>query len=202
VGRKYAGGVNQCFWDTQTSGQDTSVGGLGKTTPEMQTASTFLEAGWDFVDETDNGTEDIWTICEGVDYPRLAWEPDCIGCTHEDYLEWVSIGRPECWCHPTQCHGDVDGLLGGSAKTGYYHVGPTDLNVLISAWMVKEPPRGPGIASIPNGICADFAHDYSGSTKIGTYRVGPSDLCILVNNWLVKEPPHGPGLPADCSDCQ
>jgi len=40
----------------------------------MQTASTFLNAGWDFVGEMENGTEDIWAICEGVDYPHLAWE--------------------------------------------------------------------------------------------------------------------------------
>jgi hypothetical protein len=40
----------------------------------MQTASTFLDAGWDFVGETANGTEDIWKIAEGLDYPRLWWE--------------------------------------------------------------------------------------------------------------------------------
>ena len=40
----------------------------------MQTASTFLEAGWEIVDETANGTEDIWWILEGQDYPRLFWE--------------------------------------------------------------------------------------------------------------------------------
>ena len=34
-------------------------GWAGLVTIEMQ--STFLEAGWDFVGETDNGTEDIWT---------------------------------------------------------------------------------------------------------------------------------------------
>ena len=62
------------FWDTQTSGQSASNGGTPKTTTEMQTASTFLEAGWDFVDETENGTEDIWWILEGQDYPRLWWE--------------------------------------------------------------------------------------------------------------------------------
>jgi len=66
--------VTACFWDIQTSGQATSVGGTGKTTAEMQTASTFLEAGWDFVGETENGTEDIWWINEGKDYPRLWWE--------------------------------------------------------------------------------------------------------------------------------
>ena len=40
----------------------------------MQTAGTFLDAGWDFVNEVDNGTEDIWWILEGRDYPRLTWE--------------------------------------------------------------------------------------------------------------------------------
>ncbi len=46
----------------------------GKTTAEMQMANTFLEAGWDFIGETDNGTVDIWWILEGQDYPRLWWE--------------------------------------------------------------------------------------------------------------------------------
>jgi hypothetical protein len=63
--------VTVCFWDVQTSGQNTSIAGTGKTTAEMQKASTFLEAGWDFVDETVNGTDDIWWILEGQDYPRL-----------------------------------------------------------------------------------------------------------------------------------
>jgi hypothetical protein len=40
----------------------------------IQTADTFLKAGWDFIDETANGTEDIWWIDEGKDYPRLWWE--------------------------------------------------------------------------------------------------------------------------------
>ncbi len=40
----------------------------------MQTASTFLEAGLDFVDEVEDGTDDIWWILEGQDYPRLWWE--------------------------------------------------------------------------------------------------------------------------------
>jgi hypothetical protein len=76
VGYKYewSGPVTQCFWDTQTSGQAASAGGTGKTTAEMQTASTFLDAAWDFVGQSQNGTEDIWAICEGVDYPHLAWE--------------------------------------------------------------------------------------------------------------------------------
>ncbi len=78
------------------------------------------------------------------------------------------------------------------------YVGPKDLSVLVAAWQVLEPPFGPGIASIPNGICADFAHDKGGSAATGYYRVGTTDLNRLVANWLVKEPPAGPGLPAEC----
>jgi hypothetical protein len=54
--------IDMSFWDIQTSDQNTSTGGEGKSTAEMQTATTFLDAGWDFVGETANGTEDIWWI--------------------------------------------------------------------------------------------------------------------------------------------
>jgi hypothetical protein len=74
VARNINGTVEASFWDVQTSGQAASEGGVGKTTAEMQMASTFLDAGWDFVGETANGTEDIWWIREGQNYPRLWWE--------------------------------------------------------------------------------------------------------------------------------
>lgn len=75
VGGSGAQGVVQSsFWDTQASGQATSTGGTGKTTSEMQTAQTFLAAGWDFVGETGNGTEDVWRIDEGIDRPKLRSE--------------------------------------------------------------------------------------------------------------------------------
>jgi hypothetical protein len=74
VGDNLKGEITNSFWDIETSGQSTSDGGTGKTTTEMQTAGTFLDAGWDFVDETANGTDDIWWILEGQDYPRLWWE--------------------------------------------------------------------------------------------------------------------------------
>jgi len=113
---------------------------------------------------------------------------------------WVETGEPDCWCNLRQCHGDADDKAHGSPKTGLYYVGPSDLNILVSAWLVKELPHGPGIASIPNGVCADFAHDAGGSEKTGLYRVGPSDLNVLVANWLVREPPKGPGIDPNCPD--
>ena len=76
IGEKYgdSNSITASFWDIETSGQTSSAAGMGLTTAQMQVASTFLEAGWDFVDETENGTDDIWWILEGQDYPRLAWE--------------------------------------------------------------------------------------------------------------------------------
>ena len=83
---RYNTTIANSLWDIQTSGLTNMCGShgdddatgcndsYGKTTAEMQTASTFLDAGWDFVDETANGTEDIWWIDEGQDYPRLWWE--------------------------------------------------------------------------------------------------------------------------------
>jgi hypothetical protein len=118
--------------------------------------------------------------------------------THPDYAEWVAVGKPTCWAYPRQCYGDADGAAEGSSKSGFYYVGDNDLNTLLAAWQIKEPPFGPGIASIENGICADFARDQEGSAKAGFYRVGNNDLNRLTANWMVREPPAGPGIPADC----
>jgi hypothetical protein len=59
--------VVNSFWDRQATGITESWGGgTGLATAQMQTAATFLGAGWDF--------DKIWMICEGRDYPRLRWE--------------------------------------------------------------------------------------------------------------------------------
>jgi len=48
---------------------------IGKLTTQMQAESTYTSAGWDFVTESSNGTEEIWRLCEdGVSYPKLSWE--------------------------------------------------------------------------------------------------------------------------------
>lgn len=66
--------VLACFWTVTDPQRTYSSGGTGLAASEMQKASTYLTAGWDFVDETTNGSEDIWWIDEGQDYPRLWWE--------------------------------------------------------------------------------------------------------------------------------
>jgi hypothetical protein len=59
-----AGTVNNSFWNEDTSGQNSSAGGTGKSTTEMTTASTFGNANWD-------GT--VWTIDANTNdgYPNL-----------------------------------------------------------------------------------------------------------------------------------
>ena len=52
------------FWDMEATGQAASASGVGKTTAQMRTADTFR--GW--------GRSGAWTIDEGADYPRLAWQ--------------------------------------------------------------------------------------------------------------------------------
>jgi hypothetical protein len=66
--------ISSCFWDTDLSGLTEATSSkpvdpariAGLPTAQMQTAATFINAGWDFTD--------TWTICEGKDYPRLRWE--------------------------------------------------------------------------------------------------------------------------------
>lgn len=66
--------VESSFWDTETSGQATSVGGTGKTTAEMKTESTFTDANWGF--------PDIWDIDPGQ-YPTLVPYDDTPGVLTE-----------------------------------------------------------------------------------------------------------------------
>jgi hypothetical protein len=61
----FATAYEECFWDTETTGQATSAIGIGKTTSEMQTESTFTDAGWDF--------STTWAI-DSEGYPYLQWE--------------------------------------------------------------------------------------------------------------------------------
>jgi len=84
-----------CFWDTEATGMTDAVGqsdddthttpdptypdpdpaGItGLPTATLKVQGLYTSFGWDFLDETANGTEDIWGIVENVTYPRFAWE--------------------------------------------------------------------------------------------------------------------------------
>jgi hypothetical protein len=78
VNYMFLGGVTDCFWDTQTSGLDSSAGGTGKTTAEMKGMDTFSGAGWDITAVANPDTRNpssIWNIVDGETYPFLSWQP-------------------------------------------------------------------------------------------------------------------------------
>jgi len=64
IGYNNGGTVENSYWDTQTSMQNTSAGGTGKTTEEMKQQATFV--GWDFIT--------IWAIIEEQTYPYFLWQ--------------------------------------------------------------------------------------------------------------------------------
>ena len=57
------GTVVNSFWDIEASGVPGSDGGEGLTTHEIKSASTFYNAGWDFIN--------VWGIGENQTYPYL-----------------------------------------------------------------------------------------------------------------------------------
>ena len=61
------GEVVSSFWDVETSGMSESDGGEGLTTGQMQTKSTFTDAGWDF--------DSVWYMLSGGSYPYLKSAP-------------------------------------------------------------------------------------------------------------------------------
>lgn len=110
-------GVTNSLWDTQTSGQTKSTGGAGMTTAKMLDKETYLQAGWDFQDETANGIDDIWNISSLEDYPLLVWQSEAVAhFAAEDFESgnlssqgWVSTYGSLSW-HVTS----------SAANTGHY----------------------------------------------------------------------------------
>ena len=112
------------FWDKQASQFPFSYQGTGKTTAEMMQEATFTN--WDFVD--------VWKICEGRNYPKLAWQipipgdllcPD--GVDLSDYSFFADHWRDE------NC-----GLTNHCDKTDLDFSGAIDwrdLNILCDHWL-------------------------------------------------------------------
>ncbi len=123
---------------------------------------------------------------------------ECVSSTAPFYADWVAFGKPACWCYAANCKGDADGKTEGTAFGGYKRVYTKDLAILLAAYNVLEPPKGPGIATIPNGICADFDRKAEGTAFGGYKRVYTKDLAILLANYNILEPPKGPGI-GDCA---
>jgi len=48
---------------------------VGETTENLMKRNTFINAGWDFNNEIENGEDDNWRMCvDGIGYPKLSWQ--------------------------------------------------------------------------------------------------------------------------------
>lgn len=56
AGYQSSGNFTNSFWDAETSGEEASAGGTGRTTLQMKSESTFTDAGWDF--------SEVWDLDE------------------------------------------------------------------------------------------------------------------------------------------
>ena len=87
------GNVTRSFWDLDASNQVDSAGGTGLTTTLMQDINVYLEAGWDFIDESANGTGDIWRMDSAQAYPSLSWQLIDEETTVGVYRLWSPISQ-------------------------------------------------------------------------------------------------------------
>ncbi len=140
VGYSNFGVYSSSFWDNTINPLFTGIGNttdpnvIGESTTNMQTKSTFTNAGWDFIGETSNGTEDIWRLCEDfVNYPKLASEftlgdfvcPDGIDFFDYSFFAW-HWQKDNCGAS-YNCNGtDLD-------RIG--NVGIEDLGIFIDNWL-------------------------------------------------------------------
>ena len=100
IGRHGSGTISGSFWDTEVSGLANaagfgSPGGItGLTTTAMKTESNYFAAGWDFVGETVNGTNDYWAMSAGNNngYPNLAGIFDATWTGNTD-SDWNTAGN-------------------------------------------------------------------------------------------------------------
>jgi hypothetical protein len=142
IGQNGGGTLTACFWDTDTClpvtvgvGSGASEGVTGQTTLQMQTLLTFTGAGWDFTNETTNGTSDFWRMCaNGVTYPKLSWQSaagdfDCPdGVSTEDFYSFFQQ-----WLL-TDCNAD-NNFCGGGDMNASGNVDLADFAILADNWL-------------------------------------------------------------------
>lgn len=118
--------VTNSFWDRELAGTNASaLGGTSKTTAEMKTLSTYT--GWDFVNETANGTNDYWKLdlANNDGYPWLTWQElplHWVGGTSADWSDaanWDGSEMPVATTDVVVVDGTFDPVLSTDAQVNH-----------------------------------------------------------------------------------
>lgn len=190
------GSATNSFWDVNTSGTGYSginkYGAIGKTTAEMQTQSTFTNAGWDFSD-TDGDTADWWMPIGG--YPKLDWKPKIaytgqteisLGLGESDFIELnifsLVDGKLNWTLNDDQPSSWITGYDPNSGST----MGPDDVNSVSIAVNALDLPVGNYSSQlllepdIGNSLCIPISlHIFN--------RVDIEELALLAQFWLTTD---------------
>jgi len=108
AGHHSGGSYTSSFWDSDVNSGLTAVGNItdppevmGRTTAEMQTQSTFIDYGWDFVN--------IWGIDEGLSYPYPLWQaPPVLDSDGDGFPD--DVDNCPTVANPDQLDLDADGI--------------------------------------------------------------------------------------------
>jgi hypothetical protein len=195
VGRNDAGTVTACFWNITTSGRSASAGGTGLPTTDMMKQSTYTGVGWDFVGETVNGTADIWTINEGVSYPKLAWQsisaPGGVFATDGTYndhirVTWNSVSGAtgyEVWRGTNNSSGSASNLgdrtspfndTGVTPGTTYYYWVKAAKNITTSDFSSSDSGNASTSCTVPSAPTGVSATDGTYTDKVRVSWVASS----------------------------
>jgi hypothetical protein len=140
MGSSYGEFYISCFWDSEVSPDVNGIGNgsdpnvIGETTANMQTQSTFTDAGWDFVGETLNGPNDVWDICGGTNYPRLARQIAASDFVCPDGVNGLDFAYLAHWWMESNCGSRDD--CGGADLDLSGLVDGQDLKLLCDWWLL------------------------------------------------------------------
>ena len=75
VGDDKQGTTTASYWNTETTGQAGSYGGIGKTTAELQSPTDYtgIYAGWNLDLDSDSAADDPWHFGNSRQYPALQY---------------------------------------------------------------------------------------------------------------------------------
>ena len=161
VGGVSGGTIERSYWDIETSNQDGSPGGAGKSTTEMKTQSTFED--WDFTD--------VWSMDENPDsYPYLIW-PVTPRIYSQPEDQTVNAGEPASFSVRTN-------TAAGEPVSYQWKKDDVDIAEATSATLTIEAAEGSDAATytveVSNGIRKVTSQPATLTINTGTDPVAPS----------------------------
>ena len=118
-------------------------------------------------------------------------DEECIPSDHPDYDEWVLVGKPDSWCFPKQCHGDIDGELEEFGRDNWVPVGLNDFNIFLAGY--HKPDDDP---DFDYWIAADLDHVAEEFGRDNWVRVGLFDFNVFLEYYHDADV----DVPGDCQD--